>query len=196
MVVTVQAYPSFANTSFWWGKTGAPHYHGVERRLSEREAQVVLQKSNVSLDDSGEYTLFARIQNATSKITFNVSILSKPVVSVVNNEEFYAYGSNYTLVCMVKGSQPLNASWEWRECVDPRDCDDQGRVFKRLAADSSHKNTGALPGPLVRCTEGLWHRNLTLRLRAHQTGLYRCVAENSNGTGFSVARFYVTGGFA
>ncbi|KAL1438156.1 hypothetical protein MTO96_048246 [Rhipicephalus appendiculatus] len=188
------AHPSFAETTFWWIKDGARLYPGGELRLSNREPRVVLEKSNASFDDSGEYTLFALIQNVSSKITFNVSISSKPVVTVVNKTELYAYGSNYTLVCTVKGSQPLRAWWEWRECVDPRTCDDQGpgRVFKRLTADSSHKNAGAPPGHLVRSTEGLRHRNLTLRLRAHQSGLYRCVAANSLGTGLSVARFYVT----
>lgn len=194
MVVTVEAHPSFAETSFWWLKDGAMLYHGGELRLSYREPRAVLEKSNARFDDSGEYTLFARIHNVTSKITFNVSISSKPTVTVVNNTELYAHGSNYTLVCTVKGSQPLRAWWEWRECVDPRACDDQGpgRVFKRLAADSSHRNAGAPPGHLVRSTEGLRHRNLTLMLRAQQSGLYRCVAANSLGTGLSVARFYVT----
>ncbi|XP_075733895.1 vascular endothelial growth factor receptor 1 isoform X2 [Rhipicephalus microplus] len=194
MVVTVEAHPSFAETSFWWLKDGAMLYHGGELRLSYREPRAVLEKSNARFDDSGEYTLFARIHNVTSKITFNVSISSKPTVTVVNNTELYAHGSNYTLVCTVKGSQPLRAWWEWRECVDPRACDDQGpgRVFKRLAADSSHRNAGAPPGHLVRSTEGLRHRNLTLMLRAQQSGLYRCVAANSLGTGLGVARFYVT----
>ncbi|KAH6936568.1 hypothetical protein HPB50_019178 [Hyalomma asiaticum] len=191
MVVTVEAHPSFAETRFWWRKDGALLNEGRDLRLSYREPRAVLEKSNARFDDSGEYTLYARIQNATSKITFNVSISSKPVVMVVNNTELYAFGANYTLVCTVKGSQKLRAWWEWRECVDPRSCDDQGRLFRRLAAnESAHKN--AASEKLVHTTEGLRHRNLTLRLRAHQSGLYRCVAANSHGTGLSVARFYVT----
>ncbi|KAL3210539.1 hypothetical protein MRX96_037015 [Rhipicephalus microplus] len=192
LVVTVQAHPSFAETLFWWDKDGAPLEKVPELLLWYREPRVVLEKLNARFDDSGEYALFARIRNATSKITFNVSILSKPVVAVVNNTEFYANGSDYTLVCTVKGSSPLNASWEWHECVEPRDCDDLGSAFDHLAANSSHKNAGTPPGPLVSSTEGQRHRNLTLRLSARQTGLYRCVAQNSQGSGFSVTRFYVT----
>lgn len=194
MVVTVEAHPSFAETRFWWRKDGALLNDGRELRLSYREPRAVLEKANARFDDSGEYTLYARIHNATSKITINVNISSKPVVAVVNNTELYAYGSNYTLVCTVKGSQPMRAWWEWRECVDPRTCDDQGPggVFKHLAAGSQHRNAGAPQGQLVHSTEGLRHRNVTIRLRARQSGLYRCVAANLLGTGLSVARFYVT----
>lgn len=194
MVVTVEAHPSFAETRFSWLKDSVPLREGGDLRLSYREPRVVLEKGNARFDDSGQYTLYARIHNATSKITINVSISSKPVVAVVNDTELYAYGSNFTLVCTVKGSQPLRAWWEWRECVEPRACDEQSPsgVFKPLSAHSHHKNGPGNGIPVVSNAEGLRHRNLTLRLRAQQSGLYRCVGVNSLGTGSSVARFYVT----
>lgn len=193
MVVTVEAHPSFAETRFWWLKDGRLLIDGGDLRLTYREPRAILQKANARFEDSGQYTMYARIQNATSRITINVSISSKPVVTVVNKTELFAPGVNYTLVCMVQGTTPMQAWWEWRECVEPRACDDDGPggVFKRLGASSHHKN-GAARGQLVRSVDGLRHRNVTLHLRAHQSALYRCVASNSLGTGSALARFYVT----
>ncbi|KAH8024766.1 hypothetical protein HPB51_001180 [Rhipicephalus microplus] len=209
LVVTVQAHPSFAETLFWWDKDGAP----LEKTLLSLGLLATFAPFSFFTFASFYFSPFRLLTACFNIHPGLIDFLSrhslilhdlkdrllsfrtaqtKPVVAVVNNTEFYANGSDYTLVCMVKGSSPLNASWEWHECVEPRDCDDLGSVFDHLAANSSHKNAGTPPGPLVSSTEGQRHRNLTLRLSAHQTGLYRCVAQNSQGSGFSVTRFYVT----
>ncbi|KAK8765638.1 hypothetical protein V5799_031754 [Amblyomma americanum] len=122
--------------------------------------------------------------------------LPNPVVAVVNDTELFAYGANFTLVCTVKGSQPLFAWWEWRECAEPRACDKQSPsgLFSELWPDSLHHTNSPGDGtPLMHSAEGRGHLNVTLRLRAKQSGLYRCVGSNWEGEDRSIAKFYVTG---
>ncbi|KAK8769536.1 hypothetical protein V5799_013999, partial [Amblyomma americanum] len=123
-----------------------------------------------------------------------VYVYAEPVVAVLNDTELFAYGANVTLVCMVKGSDHLLVSWQWRECVEPRSCNEHSPsgVFETLWAHGYHKNGPGDGTPLVHSARGMRHENLTLRLRAQQSGLYRCVGSNWLGKDMSVAKFYVT----
>ncbi|KAK8776607.1 hypothetical protein V5799_030047, partial [Amblyomma americanum] len=152
---------------------------------------------DVHRSDEGLYTCSCRDHGGKMyNDSVFVSVYAKPLVAVLNDTElFEKYGANFTLVCTVKSSQPLLAAWwEWRECVEPRACDDTSPyVSDEVLRPYIHHKNGPRDGtPLVSSAEGMRHRNLTLRLRAEQSGLYRCVGFNWLGNDSSVAKFYVT----
>ncbi|XP_077519080.1 vascular endothelial growth factor receptor 1-like [Amblyomma americanum] len=172
----------------------------IEEQLDGvRSFKSVFELNTTDVMDLGRYTCYyngtidlTNTGNATSVYVF---VNANPEVAVVNDTELFAYGANFTLVCTVKGSQPLHAWWEWRECAEPRACDKQSPsgVFSKLWPDSlHHKNSPGDGTPLMHSAEGRGHLNVTLRLRAKQSGLYQCVGLNWEGKDRSIAKFYVT----
>lgn len=192
IVVTAQAHPSFEDVIFSWRKDGRDLVENGDVTLIRKDPQVILEKKGAHFDDSGKYTLYARIGNATSKITVTVDVASEPIVEIFNNTSVYQRGSNYTLVCNVRGTPPISAQWGWKQCSDPNTCEETGMhgVFKVVAQGFKNDN-----GPLQEFhagDSGARRRNVTLKVRAMESGVYRCLASNSLGTGQEKAPFYVT----
>ncbi|KAK8759242.1 hypothetical protein V5799_003128 [Amblyomma americanum] len=145
--------------------------------------------------DEGWYTCSCRDHGGkTNNDSVFIHVKAKPVVTVVNDTELFASGANFTLVCTVEGSNFLSAWWEWRECVEPRACFEQSlnSGFKVLGEHTPHVNGPGDGTPLVQTAGRKPHVNVTLRLRAQQSGLYRCIGSNLVGMSFSVVKFYVT----
>lgn len=74
IVVTVQAHPSFEEVRFEWRKGKQVLREGSDVSIIRRNPQIILEKMNARFEDSGQYTLYARILNATSKMTVRVDV--------------------------------------------------------------------------------------------------------------------------
>lgn len=180
--VTINAYPT---PRLLWFKDG---YNLSENsaRLSHLRFKIDngnLHISNVQPIDAGRYTLTAenRDSNATLDIELVVNVV--PSVNIITPSKLYSLNRNFSLVCLATGIPSPQIRWTWQPCTNDECLSIPDRELKSRMAITESRNI-----PLVQQNGN----NVSLVLKAKQSGLYNCQAENKEGKISKTTKFIVT----
>lgn len=170
--------------------------------------QAILNVTNVTMMDSGIFSLVGNTTDMSTSINLFVKVIGPPHIELSLPEKLYfTENVEYNINCSVFASPKPEILWQFYPCA-PQSCkqiaasDDlewkvpfeyspnsEKLIVNQVGVDGYEKNsTNATP--IYNLIS--WRISETLNVKANQSGLYRCVAANTNGTRIKDMMFIVT----
>lgn len=171
---SISAYPKPVLT---WYKDGQPLRINGSARLKSEEGNLSI--SELQLSDAGRYTLAATNRDANATIDFILVVKVAPLVSVSGTSKVYSLHEKYTVVCTVSGIPFPAVNWTWQPC----------NLTSCSLVENNWKHVNESRNLPQVYEEG---NTVNLTVEAAESGLFRCLASNSEGTAQAVARFIVS----
>lgn len=146
--------------------------HSIDSWIEPPDSQVVLRITKAQVKDSGLYFLTAESEETGQHVRIPVLVIvkGKPDLEIVNAQEYYVKGRNYSIQCNSHSYNPPTTWWQWMPCNSLDSCDNSTSKGWIDEADSKAESMKH-PARIIRMTD------VTLL----QTGILRCHSENEYG---------------
>ncbi|XP_013790768.1 vascular endothelial growth factor receptor kdr-like [Limulus polyphemus] len=181
LVVTIASSLTPNQYEIYWEKDYNLLTPNSRQNISTYETQTVLTINNLKREDSGVYTVFGKSENLLANISITLQIKAKPIVTIMNQKDFYMLQNHYDLICKVIGYPLPQVSWFWKSCSDVRNC----------SSDSVDGWTD-VPVQTTLQNEGTDTVVLHLDATANVSGYYSCIGRNYLGESKAISSFFVS----
>ncbi|XP_067136180.1 vascular endothelial growth factor receptor 1-like isoform X2 [Centruroides vittatus] len=180
---------------FHWEKKGIFILQNSRIHFNSNSQQIKMIIQNLSITDSGKYTIFVRRVESFKTFSFELSVQGKPIIDIINSKtdlnDLYMLNEIYNLTCRAEVLPEATVKWLWKECDTWEDCtNDDGKIIDITKEDSVSNK--------INITEikyndvGVTVVSLVLLVKASKSGKYFCKASNNLGYDSKSVLFIVT----
>ena len=179
-VVDVHAFPDSNSVILTWFHNGIEINHldkhhkiGTSKNGEALQAFLVINKADVS--DCGNFTLMGNTTDMMTQITVMLYVRGQAIAKVMNSQDYYLLGQTYNIQCLSIGYPKGKVWWKWIPCFSLDNCSND---WIDLNADKIEMLNS---DKLIHINESEpYLSRLDLNLKANQSGVYRCFAQNMN----------------
>ncbi|RWS12832.1 Vascular endothelial growth factor receptor 3-like protein, partial [Dinothrombium tinctorium] len=192
-VVTVNAVPDVTAVKMFWLKDGKKiaGVNGTQIEVEDlatkqnvqtmfMKGQAILTIAKVTMEDIGVYTLVGSTPDMSTNISVKLLVQGPPLVKIQNTTQFHIMNKEYLLNCSVIAYPMPSVRWKWLLCDrGPNECVSSSQKEWVDLGDSSTTNNESI---VLKKNEQMSQSTSLLNTTALQSGIYRCFAQNMNGT--------------
>ncbi|RWS27211.1 Vascular endothelial growth factor receptor 3-like protein, partial [Leptotrombidium deliense] len=196
--VTVNAIPDISAVKMYWLKDGqrvasANATRDPRYQSKVDKGQAVFTIDKVAMEDIAVYTLVGQTNDMQTNISIKLLVQGKPVIKILNTHHFYELNKEYQLNCSITAYPKPTLLWQWFPCPNgPNDCSTNSQTdwYDLSVNSSSNSETIRISDNYNSDIDGRY--SLILNATGRETGIYRCFAQNFNGTSFKEESFVVS----
>lgn len=125
-IVTLSAHPNARLT--WLNPNGTNiseiYQNSDKYRIRTKGSNKILEIFDVSVSDSGNYTVIAENYKHKAVLNLQLVVLNKPEIQTIRVHEFYQINVPRNLSCVVVGYPPARIQWKFKKCnfITDEDC--------------------------------------------------------------------------
>ncbi|RWS16679.1 Vascular endothelial growth factor receptor 3-like protein [Dinothrombium tinctorium] len=186
--VFVDVFPPMTPVKLLWFKDGikiadanGTQYYSRYKTTFER-GKAILNIEKITMEDIGFYTLEGSTADLVTSISIKLIVRGPPMVKIENFTQYYLVNKEYSLPCIAIAYPTASVWWEWLSCENgPSECISNSKSEWSNPFDNKTANNELIASDL----DNYGNRTIfqsVLNFTAHETGVYRCKAQNLNGT--------------